>query len=83
MYIYTYLSGYGLDVLDSNPGRSWDWLWGLSKSLVTRIPESVSLGGNSRDIKMFVHFVELGQRLRGVYVHGSFVYLLLVFEGIL
>jgi len=38
---------------------------GPIKSLVTRIPESFSLGGNSRDIKMAVHFVELGQRMRG------------------
>jgi hypothetical protein len=58
-----------------------DWIWvgrsgfeslqepglavGPIMSLATRILESVSLGGNSREIKMAIHFVELGQRMRG------------------
>ena len=58
-----------------------DWIWvgrsgfeswqeaglalGSIKSLATQIPESVSLGGNSRDIKMAVHVIEFGQQMRG------------------
>jgi len=61
-HTYTYLTGYGLDVLVSNPSRSQDWLWGPSSLLPH---EYRSLGGNSRDIKMAIHFVELGQRMRG------------------
>ena len=30
MYVYTCLTGYGLDVLGSKPDRSQDWLWGPS-----------------------------------------------------
>jgi len=70
IYIYmcvcvcVYLAGYGLDVWGSSPGRSRDWLWGLLTLLPHEYRSFFRWEETGRDIKMAVHFVELGQRMR-------------------